>query len=381
MSWSLRASPVLAVLSLPLVGCSSSCSTSSAPAPVASTSSRPRAAAPPAAFAAAPLGGACLPLSFADLAARADASVAQVKVRQERETVSGRRRVVGEGLGSAFVYDSTGLILTNHHVIDGASDIRIVLSSGRELVATLVGSDPPTDIAVLRVPATDLPALALGDSDALRVGDWVVAIGNPFGLSHTVSAGIISAKGRTGRDLEGLGDGSEYFDFIQTDASINPGNSGGPLIDLSGRVVGINTAVRAQANNIGFAIPVNMVRELVPLLMSGAKLRRSALGLRVDPVTPAEAERLKLTGPGGAVVRAVEPGSAGDRAGLRENDVIVAFRGERITGPERLRWLASMAGVGKKVQLRVLRGERELELSVVLGALAERSPAVPSAAP
>src|SRR5690606_6257174 len=163
---------------------------------------------------------------------------------------------------SGFVYDPDGLILTNNHVVANAADIQVTFAQdGRELKARVVGRDPPTDIAVLRVDAKGLSALPLGDSDKTRGGDWVVALGNPFGLSHTVSAGIVSAKGRTRDDVKGL-DSSGYYNFLQTDASINPGNSGGPLLDTSGRVVGINTAIRARANNIGFAIPINMVREL-----------------------------------------------------------------------------------------------------------------------
>ena len=229
---------------------------------------------------------ACLPMSFGKLVAVADPSVVQVRTRLDKPSRSGRRRLTREGLGSAFVYDSDGLVLTNHHVVVEASEIRLVFKDGRDLPAQVVGADPPTDVAVLRVAEHGLPALPLGDSDALNVGDWVLAIGNPFGLSHTVSAGIVSARGRTIRDLDGFGDGSGYFDFLQTDASINPGNSGGPLIDVNGRVVGISAAIRARSNKIGFAIPINMVRELLPALVSAGHIRRSALGVRVDRFSP-----------------------------------------------------------------------------------------------
>src|SRR5262249_4804265 len=179
---------------------------------------------------------------------------ATVKARVERARPNGRQKVVAEGLGTAFVYDPEGYLLTNNHVIDEATDISVLFGDGRELKVSVVGRDKHTDVAVLKVDAKPLPALPLGDSDAIEVGDWVVAIGNPFGLSHTVSAGILSAKGRTKDDVKGL-DPSGYFNFLQTDASINPGNSGGPLLNLRGEVVGINAAVRANANNIGFAIP------------------------------------------------------------------------------------------------------------------------------
>ena len=313
--------------------------------------------------------GARAPSSFADLAAKADPAVVFVKTLQEQRGRTGRRRVVGEGLGSAFVYDPDGLILTNNHVIENATEITVIFSGDRQMQAQVVGRDPPTDIAVLRVKAKGLEYLELGDSDAARIGDWVVAIGNPFGLSHTVSAGIISAKGRTGQDVRGLGDPSGYYNFIQTDASINPGNSGGPLLDMRGRVIGISTAIRAQANNIGFAIPVNMVKQLLPRLLKDGKVRRSAVGIVVSSVLERDLSRLGLDQRQGALIRSVLPGGPGDRAGLRVDDVIVAFEGEAVPGPEILRWRASLAGVGKTVALRVVRGERTFELKVTLGDL------------
>lgn len=307
------------------------------------------------------------PRSFADLAAKADPAVVAVKtlVAHPRQG----RMIVGRAEGSAFIYAPEGLILTNYHVIEHASEILIVLGQKRELEAEIVGTDPPTDIALLRVDAEPLKHLPLGDSDATRVGDWVVAIGNPFGLSHTVSAGIVSAKGRTGDDVRGLGDGTGYYNFIQTDASINPGNSGGPLIDLAGRVVGINTAIRAEANSIGFAVPINMVKELLPRLLEKGKVRRSAIGISVSSVTREEATRLGLRVPTGALVRRVVAGGPGDRAGLRPDDLILGFEGTPIAGPEKLRWEASLAGVGKRVRVKVKRGSREFQLEVTLGEL------------
>jgi len=313
----------------------------------------------------APLPGARAPQSFADLAAKADPAVVFVKTLQERRGASGRRRVIGEGVGTAFVYDPNGLIITNNHVIDEASEIRVIFGRKREVKATIVGRDPRTDIAVLRVEEKNLPYLPLGDSDALRVGDWVVAIGNPFALAHTVSAGILSAKGRTITDVKGL-DESGYYDFLQTDASINPGNSGGPLLDMAGNVVGINTAIRANSNNIGFAIPINMVKELLPRVLKDGHIQRSAIGVHVSSVLPDDVERLKLGDENGALVRVIVPGGPADRAGLQVDDVIQAFEGEALTGPERLRWVASLAGVGKPVTLRVVRGGRTFDLKVTL---------------
>lgn len=318
------------------------------------------------------------PTSFADLVARADPGVVFVKTTHERRTLPGRR-VLGEALGSAFVYDSDGLILTNNHVVEGATDIQVTMGTSRVLSATVVGRDPPTDVAVLRVDAKGLPALPTGDSDAARVGDWVIAIGNPFGLSHTVSAGIISAKDRTNQDLNRSGGGlSEegYYDFLQTDASINPGNSGGPLLDTQGRVVGINTAIRGGANNIGFAIPINMVREILPRLLKDGKIQRSALGAVVSSVLPDDVERLKLGAPGGALVNSVVPGGPADRAGLAVDDVILAFNGKPISRPEHLRWTASLAGVGSAATVRASRRGRQFDIKVTLGELS--APAVPS---
>jgi serine protease Do len=322
----------------------------------------------PAAPGPAPTG---LPSSFADLAARSDEAVVFVKTLQERG-IGGRQRVVGEGLGTGFIFDPNGLMLTNNHVIEGASEIRVTIAKKRELPATVVGRDPPTDIAVLRIEATGLAHVPLGDSESLRVGDWVVAIGNPFGLAHTVSAGIISAKGRTNQDVRGLDD-SGYYDFLQTDASINPGNSGGPLLDVGGRVVGINTAIRAQANNIGFAVPINMVRELLPRLLKDGRIKRSAIGVVVAGVQADDVSRLKLPSDAGARVRAVVPGGPADRAGLAADDVIVGFAGDPIPTPERLRWLASLAGVGQGVTLRVIRSGRTFDVNLDLQALPEPS--------
>ena len=242
---------------------------------------------------------------------------------------------------------------------------------GENCLPRSIGSDPPTDVAVLKVDGPTTPVLTLGRSQQVRVGDWVLAIGNPFGLSHTVSAGIVSATGRTFRDLEGIGRESGYFDFLQTDASINPGNSGGPLIDLNGRVVGISTAIRARSNNIGFAIPIDMVRELLPALVSAGQVKRSALGVRVDPVLEEDKKQLGLEGTAGAIVRAVQPGSAAARAGIRVNDVIVEFSGHLIKEPENLRWLASMAGIGHVAAVGVIRGTSHLEFRATLDELKE----------
>ncbi|MSP25802.1 MAG: trypsin-like serine protease [Myxococcales bacterium] len=310
--------------------------------------------------------------SLAPLVHRAEPSVVTVKAAFRRKNAFGRTIAEAQGVGSGFVYDANGYVLTNNHVIEEASEIEVKLADGRELSAQVVGKDKPTDVAVLKIDATNLTPLAVGDSKALSVGDWVVAIGNPFGLEHTVSAGIVSAKGRTRDDVQGL-DPAGYFNFIQTDASINPGNSGGPLLNMAGQVIGINAAVRANANNIGFAIPMEMVLQLLPMLLRDGKITRSAIGIWVDDViiAPADLAQLAPNARRGARVTKVLPGRAGDLAGLAMGDVILEFDGKPVGNPNELRWLASITGVNKVVNLKLARGERVFGLRVTLGELRE----------
>jgi len=270
--------------------------------------------------------------------------------RQKRERQS-------QSLGSGVIVDAEkGLVLTNHHVVDRADEIDVRLQDGRELKAKLVGSDPETDIAVLRIPAQGLTAAAIGDSDKLRVGDFVVAIGSPFGLSHTVTSGIVSALGRTGLGIEG------FESFIQTDASINPGNSGGPLVDLNGNLVGINTAILAPGGGnvgIGFAIPVAMVRSVVDQIIEHGEVRRGLFGVAVQDLTTELAQALGAGITRGAVVSGVEPGSAAESAGLRPGDVIVGVNGRPVLGASALRTHVGLMRVGTPVELELVRnGER-----------------------
>ena len=317
---------------------------------------------------AAPPPPALAPSTFADLAARADPAVVFIETEQ---AMYGRgKRIVAGGVGTGFVFDPNGLILTNDHVVANATRIDVVFGEEERKRATVVGSDTPTDVAVLKIEGRNMPCLPLGDSDHIRVGDWVVAIGNPFSLSHTVSAGILSAKGRTKSDVKGL-DPSGYYDYLQTDASINPGNSGGPLIDLTGRVIGINTAIKPEANSIGFAIPINMVRELLPSLIEHGKVQRSAIGITVASLKDEDVTRLGLGSRAGALVTHVKPGGPGAQAGLAVDDVVLAFENTPGAGPNRLRWLTSIAGVGKKVRLKVQRGRKLLYPTVVLGAASD----------
>ncbi|HEX4336504.1 MAG TPA: trypsin-like peptidase domain-containing protein [Polyangiaceae bacterium] len=311
---------------------------------------------------------ALAPSTFADLAARADPAVVFIETEQ---AMYGRgKRIVAGGVGTGFVFDPSGLILTNDHVVANATRIDVVFGEDERKRATVIGSDTPTDVAVLRIEGHNMKCLPLGDSDRIRVGDWVVAIGNPFSLSHTVSAGILSAKGRTKSDVKGL-DPSGYYDYLQTDASINPGNSGGPLLDLTGRVIGINTAIKPEANSIGFAIPMNMIRELLPTLIEHGKVARSAMGVWVASVKDEDMSRLSLSNKSGSLVTRVNTGSPGAQAGLAVDDVILSFESTTSVSPNRLRWLTSIAGIGKKVRLKVLRGQKILYPTVVLSPAAE----------
>ena len=293
-----------------------------------------------------------------------------IKAFVRRQNGFGRGAFEERGVGSGFIYDAKGYLLTNNHVIEEADRLIVKLDDTREIEATVVGADKPTDVAVLRIEADKLAPLAVGDSRAVEVGDWVVAIGNPFGLEHTVSAGIVSAKGRTREDVKGL-DPAGYFNFIQTDASINPGNSGGPLLNMAGQVVGINAAIRANANNIGFAIPMEMVVQLLPMLLRDGRVTRSAIGILVEEVSAAEAEKLGQTGRHGAKVLKILAGGAADQAGLAPGDVILGFDGKPVKDPNELRWLASIAGVKRTVNLRIGRGERIFDMRVTLGELSE----------
>ncbi len=320
------------------------------------------------------------PVSLAPIVHAADPSVVTINTVTEEVEVSPfthrRRSTQMRGLGSGFIVDKTGVILTNNHVVEGASTVQVKLSDDREFPGKVVGTDPPTDIAVVRIDAKDIRALPLGDSDAMDVGDWVVAIGNPFGLSHTVSAGIISAKGRTNQDVKL--DPAGVYDFIQTDASINPGNSGGPLLNLKGQVVAMNSAIRGDAQGIGFAIPINMIKQLLPMLLRDGHVTRSALGVRIIDVhelTSDERQALKLPQGEkvfGAVIEYVVKGGAADRAGLAPGDIIIAFDGQAIERSTQLQWLASTAGVGRSATVRVRRAGTVFDLSLTLGPLNER---------
>lgn len=263
-------------------------------------------------------------------------------------------------LGSGFIIHSTGYIVTNNHVVEDATEIRVTLASKEEYDATLIGRDPKTDIALLKVEsATPLPTVPFGSSDQLAVGDWVLAIGNPFGLGHTVTAGIVSAKGR----IIGAG---PYDDFIQTDASINPGNSGGPLFNMKGEVIGINTAIVASGQGIGFAIPSDMAKEVLLQLHDEGKVTRGWLGVAIQRLSPDLVKAFNLKDTQGALVADVVSDSPADAAGLERGDIIIGFNGHKVTGSSELPRMVAALAPGTKVRVDIIRGGNPLTLAVTL---------------
>jgi serine protease DegQ len=267
-----------------------------------------------------------------------------------------------QAAGSGVIMDADkGYILTNNHVVDHADTITVTLADKRTFTAKIIGRDPDADIAVIQIPADHLTALKPADSDKLRVGDYVIAIGNPFGLNHTVTAGIVSAVGRSGLDLEG------YEDFIQTDASINPGNSGGALVDLQGDLVGINTAIVGQSNvGIGFAIPINMARAIMTQLIKHGKVERGQLGVLVQDVTPDVAKAMHLDKAEGALVSRVEPGTPAEKAGIKPGDVIVRIDSTDVTTSSDLRNRVGLLPVGTKVELGLVRDRKSMTVEARL---------------
>ena len=274
---------------------------------------------------------------------------------------------VMEALGSGVIVSDDGRIVTNHHVVDGADQITVELSDRRTFDARLVGTDPPSDIAVLKVGANRLPVLSLGDSDKVRVGDVCLAVGNPLGIGETVTFGIISAKGRS----TGLGDGS-FQDFLQTDAAINRGNSGGALVNTSSELIGINSQILSPTGTnigIGFAIPSNMTREVLNQLNHGSTVRRGMLGVSLQAITSKLAEALNLKEIRGVLVNSVMPGSPAAQAGLQQGDVITALNGTPVNDPNSLRNKIATTPPGSEVTLTVLREGKEQQIRVKLGSL------------
>ena len=278
-----------------------------------------------------------------------------------------------QGSGSGVIVSVDGYILTNNHVIAGADEIKVVMSSGERYDAEVVGSDPRTDLAVIKVDGKGLPAAKLGDSDKIEVGEWVLAVGNPFELQNTVTAGIISARGRSNVGL------ADYEDFIQTDAAINPGNSGGPLVNLDGDVIGVNTAIATRTGGnmgIGFAIPINMAKQVMNQLIETGKVTRGWLGVLIQQVTPELKEHFKLGSTEGALVAEVDESGPAKKAGLRRGDVIVEYRGEKIEDTNHLRNLVAATEIGTTAELKVNRDGKLTTLRVKIGELPEAEAAL-----
>ncbi len=327
-------------------------------------------------------------MSYADVVSKAAPAVvtihSQMRVRQPQQFPFGndpffqeffgdrvpppapeRRR---EGLGSGVIVSQDGYVLTNHHVIDGADRIKVDLNDNRTLEAKVIGTDPPSDLAVLKVEASGLPVLGLGDSDRSRVGDVVLAIGNPLGVGQTVTMGIISAKGRQ----TGLSNGA-FEDFLQTDAPINQGNSGGALVSTNIELIGINSQILSPSGGsigLGFAVPSNMARTVMEQLIRTGRVRRGQLGITVLKIPSEEASKLGVTEGAGVVVYQVQPGSAADRAGLRRGDIITALNGTAVEDPNTFRNIIAGSAPGTEVTLTVKRDGREQQVRATLGEFA-----------
>jgi serine protease Do len=328
-----------------------------------------------------------MPSSFAELAEKLSPTVVNVKVTKVEKAdfnhpqmqmepfgeFFGRffpggpqmpREYRSQGAGSGVIISEDGYILTNNHVIEDAQEVTVTLADNKELTAQVIGRDPKTDLAVLKVETkNDLPSATLGDSESLKVGDWVVAIGNPFGLSHTVTSGIVSAKGRV------IGAGP-YDDFIQTDASINPGNSGGPLFNLKGEVIGINTAIIPQGQGIGFAIPVDTAKPLIPQLVDHGEITRGYLGVNIQTITDDLAKALGIEKTEGALVADVVNNSPAAKSGLKRGDIIINFNGKKIQDSQDLPAKVAATPVGEEVDVTILRDGKETQIPVVVGKLA-----------
>jgi len=339
-----------------------------------------------------------IPASFAELAKRVNPAVVNIsttkifKTRSFHHPFQGKndpfkfffgddfyKRFFGNGqktprefkqrsLGSGFIIDPTGYILTNNHVISKADKIVVKLNSGNEYKAKVIGADPKTDVALIKIKADKkLPSVVLGNSDKIRVGDWAVAIGNPFGLSHTVTAGIISAKGR-------LINSGPYDDFIQTDASINPGNSGGPLIAMNGSVIGINTAIIASGQGIGFAIPINMAKKILPQLKKTGHVIRGWLGVYIQDITPELAKKFGLKEQEkGVLVSKVFDKSPAKDGGVKQGDIILKFDDKPVHSSHELALIVSQTKVGKKVQMKISRSGKTMALDIKVGTRKEKS--------
>ena len=362
-------------------GTSTHADTPSGPAtavPIRPGAGAPTAGAPPSQVAPAALDARVL--SYADAAQRAIPSVVNI-VASKRPEGNGRARLLedpllrrffgerdperdgGSSLGSGVILGADGLVLTNHHVIERADDIEILLADGRRLEARVIGSDPETDLAVLRAAQPGLPAITIGDADALRVGDVVLAIGNPFGVGQTVTMGIVSALGR---DQLGI---NTFENFIQTDAAINPGNSGGALVDTQGRLLGINTAIYSRSGGslgIGFAIPASTVQQVLTQIVASGRVIRGFIGVEPQDLTPEVVKAFDLAVGHGALIAGVMRDGPADRAGMRVGDVLVAVEGKPVRNVPSMLNLVAQLSPGSTARFQVVRDGREIEIAIAI---------------
>jgi Do/DeqQ family serine protease len=335
----------------------------------------PQSAAPGA------LPGARATLSYSDAVQRATPSVVNIftskEIRAPRHPLLNDpifRRFFGDqlpdeaqrasSLGSGVIVSTSGYVLTNHHVVEAADEIEVALADGKKLLAKVVGNDPETDIAVLRVNAENLPAISFGSSDTLRVGDVVLAIGNPFGVGQTVTSGIISALGRTGLGI------NTFENFIQTDAAINPGNSGGALVDASGNLIGINTAIFSRSGGsmgIGFAIPVSTAQMVLEQIVKSGSVTRGWIGVEVQEITAPVAESFKLGSTRGALIAGVLRGGPADKAGIKPGDVLVEVEGKPVADPSAMLNLVAALAPGAGAKMKLKRQGNDVDASVTVG--------------
>jgi serine protease DegQ len=330
---------------------------------------------------AGPLPSAASPGSFHEAVRRATPSVVNIftskEIRSPRHPLLNDpifRRFFGDqlpdeaqraaSLGSGVIVSASGYVLTNHHVVEAADEIEVALSDGKKLLAKVVGNDPETDLAVLRLNADNLPAITFGSSEALRVGDVVLAIGNPFGVGQTVTSGIVSALGRTGLGI------NTFENFIQTDAAINPGNSGGALVDAGGNLVGINTAIFSRSGGsmgIGFAIPVSTAKMVLEQIVKTGGVTRGWIGVEVQEITPALAESFKLPSSRGALIAGVLRGGPADKAGVKPGDVLVEVEGKPVADPTAMLNLVAALAPGQPAKMKLKRQEKELDATITVG--------------
>jgi serine protease Do len=307
---------------------------------------------------------------FEKIAELVESAVISIKVKNIKQNQASFYEIQeNESEGSGFIFNQQGYALSNYHVVENAQEILVTTYEGKQCSAEIIGVDPALDIAVLKLQTSPpFSSIPLGNSDLLKIGEWVMAVGNPLGLSHSITVGIVSAKGRQDQNFH-LEKQSRFSNYIQTDASINPGNSGGPLVNQFGQVIGLNTAIIAKGQGIGFAIPINMIKRVLGDLIQKGYVKRSWLGIHAQEVSRDEIEKLKLDPKNYVKIASIIPGGPADLAGLEEEDVILFFNGAMIKTPADLSWLVSTAGVEKEAVIKVKRKQKEFDVKVKLGLL------------